>query len=316
MKNKSLLLSFWGYIKRPDYSIALIEKSNWAKFKDILMFWSLGVVVAYFAALISSNLLSSGGFDDSQNVLNDFFSRNNIFLIVFLVFFFGPITEELIFRMALRFSPLRFGFFLALFLFVVFEISLEFFAPLSLYVEALIDSFGIFKFLTALGFLIFIFGLVFSFVIARTKLASSIEKVYTKYFRYIFYLSIVSFGFVHFFNFENFSELWLVVPLLVLPQVFLGAILGYIRMHYNLFWSIFYHFFHNTIVSLPLLFINNVSEESMDIFLNSENFDISKVPDHDLGYIFGALALTMLIVALVLSSFLALIHNHNKYKNS
>lgn len=73
------------------------------------------------------------------------------------------------------------------------------------------------------------------------------------YFKGIFYLSAVLFALVHISNFESQPMVYLLAPILVLPQLILGLILGYIRVRLGLLWSILLHASYNGLLMLPLL---------------------------------------------------------------
>ncbi|MCM4152269.1 CPBP family intramembrane metalloprotease [Arenibacter sp. N53] len=74
-----------------------------------------------------------------------------------------------------------------------------------------------------------------------------------KYFKYILYLSILLFAGVHLSNFEMTKQIYYVAPLLVLPQLILGAFLSYVRVTLGLRWSICLHATYNAILVSPVL---------------------------------------------------------------
>jgi membrane protease YdiL (CAAX protease family) len=72
-----------------------------------------------------------------------------------------------------------------------------------------------------------------------------------KYFKYFFYSTAILFGIFHIFNFNGITMMnffW--TPILVLPQIIMGFLFGYIRVTYGLFYSILIH----SMVNLPILF--------------------------------------------------------------
>lgn len=76
-----------------------------------------------------------------------------------------------------------------------------------------------------------------------------------KPFKYMFYTSSIIFGFIHIFNFEITTNVLLLSPLLVLPQLLVGSYFGYIRVKFGLFWSILLHGSYNGILfSLSFIF--------------------------------------------------------------
>jgi hypothetical protein len=73
------------------------------------------------------------------------------------------------------------------------------------------------------------------------------------FFKYHFYLTAVFFGLVHVTNYtQPFQYGWSIV-LLVLPQLFIGFILGYVRMRFGLKNAIIFHATYNLIPALSLL---------------------------------------------------------------
>ena len=169
-KQMSLLSSLWRYLKNPDYDLKPILSSFWGKFFDILRYWSLGVLLALFAGIVSALILNNAGIDDSQNVLQDFFADNSIFFIILLVFFLGPVSEEITFRLALRYSPYRFGIFLGFTGFLLFEVLVATNKNLLGLVDRLINLLGVFWFFGLILCLIIFSGLLAGWIISKTKL--------------------------------------------------------------------------------------------------------------------------------------------------
>lgn len=84
----------------------------------------------------------------------------------------------------------------------------------------------------------------------------TVQKYWQKHFAKFFYLMAIAFGFVHMYNFVDHKQLWTWIIVLVFPQLFIGSILGYIRVQFSLPWSMAYHAFHNFMfLCIPLLFI-------------------------------------------------------------
>lgn len=89
--------------------------------------------------------------------------------------------------------------------------------------------------------------------ILRNTYLLKLQKCIIKYFRLFFYFSILSFGFLHIMNF-SFPEinLWVILctPLLVSPQIFMGSILGFVRVKYGFIYSILLHATINGVATL------------------------------------------------------------------
>lgn len=74
-----------------------------------------------------------------------------------------------------------------------------------------------------------------------------------KSFKLAFYASILLFGLIHISNFEDLHGHYWAVPFLVLPQLFSGLFLGFIRIRQGLIWSILLHTMHNLVLVGPLI---------------------------------------------------------------
>ncbi|MRH99289.1 CPBP family intramembrane metalloprotease [Kriegella sp. EG-1] len=73
------------------------------------------------------------------------------------------------------------------------------------------------------------------------------------YFKIIFWILTIAFGLIHITNFEITSTTILLAPLLVLPQIIVGAMLGYIRIKFGLVWAIGLHATYNLVLMGPIL---------------------------------------------------------------
>jgi uncharacterized protein len=83
-------------------------------------------------------------------------------------------------------------------------------------------------------------------------------RFYTKNYWLFFYTSSISFGVAHIGNYHIQHFVPILPVILVLPQIFAGLLLGYIRIVMGLRWSIAFHSFHN-LVFVTFLFINHRS---------------------------------------------------------
>ena len=66
-----------------------------------------------------------------------------------------------------------------------------------------------------------------------------------KYFKIAFYSFAIIFGLIHITNFESTTTVYLLAPLLVIPQLFAGLALGFLRVKLGLQWSILLHCVYN-----------------------------------------------------------------------
>jgi hypothetical protein len=76
------------------------------------------------------------------------------------------------------------------------------------------------------------------------------------HFKIIFYAITLLFGFYHLLNYEITPTVLFFSPLLVAPQVVIGAILGFMRVRFGLLWAIILHASYNLILIGPILFFH------------------------------------------------------------
>lgn len=73
------------------------------------------------------------------------------------------------------------------------------------------------------------------------------------YFKYIFYGLTLIFGFYHITNFEISTTILLLSPILVAPQISVGAIMGFIRVRFGLLWAMVLHAIYNLLLIGPVI---------------------------------------------------------------
>ncbi|MBI9063813.1 MAG: CPBP family intramembrane metalloprotease [Marinilabiliaceae bacterium] len=142
---------------------------------------------------------------------------------------FAPVVEELIFRVILRKGKRNF---------YIFSITCVVVITLTAYLHRW-DS-------AAIILLILLVGNVLM-LLQRNGV---IDVYDSGLYRYLYFGSILAFGLVHIKNFIfPHPWLWIISPLMVLPQIGLGFILSFIRVKYGIKYSIVFHF----IVNMPVL---------------------------------------------------------------
>lgn len=74
-------------------------------------------------------------------------------------------------------------------------------------------------------------------------------------FKYAFYFFAIVFGLVHITNFQLTTTVLLLAPILVLPQLFAGFALGFLRIRFGLRWAVLLHCVYNIFfLSLSIIF--------------------------------------------------------------
>jgi len=72
-----------------------------------------------------------------------------------------------------------------------------------------------------------------------------------KTFKWIFYGFAIVFGYMHIANYDLTTNVLLISPILVAPQIVLGLFLGLIRVRLGLLYSILFHAVYNAILVVP-----------------------------------------------------------------
>jgi hypothetical protein len=104
-----------------------------------------------------------------------------------------------------------------------------------------------FIFFGYIGIFLLIFLTLYFTLRLKDEWYLAIQNWFRRYFGVLFYFSAVFFGLVHISNYNNIQQFWWLTPLLVLPQLFGGIELGYVRTQYGLMWAMFNHALNNFI---------------------------------------------------------------------
>ena len=156
-------------------------------------------------------------------------ARSRLWISVLL----GPVSEELIWRLPLRYSEINLT--ISALLVVLFT------------VRRLLPKFGIFgsatRWLWSAVFALLVASVVF--VLLRTEPVKRFtSRIWRDHFRSVVYISCFAFGLFHLTNyrFSSFTaETLMLAPLLVLPQIIGGFILAFARMRLGMIWCIVLH---------------------------------------------------------------------------
>ncbi|MDM8160956.1 CPBP family glutamic-type intramembrane protease [Labilibaculum sp. K2S] len=220
MKN----ISFKNYLLFPRY--IKCEKINWLHFFKIFI----------VSSVVTMILSSIAYFLKDQLHIEHNVPKHNLMLVLHAVVW-APIMEEIWFRLLLRPT----------------NRNLRFFIGLSI----LGSVYVFFKAAFITGTIVIIAGTLAGFILKEKK--SSRVKLLRKYFKFypvIYYFIVLLFGLVHLMNFNYGDlELWMymMLPILIFPQLYAGIVLGYIRMRYGILYSILYHTLNNLIPLIPFI---------------------------------------------------------------
>lgn len=162
------------------------------------------------------------------------------YLLVFALFV-GPIIEEIIFRLPLIYSRIN--------------ISLAIGVLIGFYITSLftsIDSIYL-RWLTKLIVALIVFGLLYLTLKYFKNVDNLLNKFFSKYRIIVFYLLALIFCLIHILNIVTLSsDLFLLILLYLIPKLILGHICSYLRIKFDLKYSILAHIGNNSFGSIPM----------------------------------------------------------------
>lgn len=173
-------------------------------------------VILYLTTLFGVKHISPSNFDKTHILIGAFLA---------------PVYEEIFCRLCLVFNKRN------------YYITLS-----CIFVFTIVELFRA-KYTFSIVFLVIFMGLVSVKFIDYSKL----KQFYFRHFKYLFWFSALFFGLLHITNFQgNIVVLFMLSPLLCLPQIIMGLFLGSIRMNNGFIYSVFIHFIINSIMLLNL----------------------------------------------------------------
>lgn len=78
--------------------------------------------------------------------------------------------------------------------------------------------------------------------------------VYVSYFKWVIYAFCLLFAVSHLTNYQFSNISWVILSLLVIPQLWAGFLLSYTRLKYGIWYAVLLHFLHNLWAFLLHLF--------------------------------------------------------------
>ena len=204
-----------NYLKNPVY--CSIEKP---KLTYLLKLYFVYLIAIIPVGIVANSLIGYFNLNDLKPEL----SQANLIVYTVLI---GPVFEEVLFRLLLRFTKRN----LIIFFAVLGALSLYYIFQLKVKAVIILS-------------LIMLIIVVFLQFYSRRK----IELFISSNFKYFFYFTAISFGLLHAFNFTGNISLIITFSLIIGgPQIIAGLILGFIRMKYGIVYSILFHMMINSI---------------------------------------------------------------------
>ena len=234
---------------------------SWQAVISVNLIWRIRSVSYVLVLLYSFVLMKS--FPSLQDIqplrLQEFISQEAIRTVLWLTVVLWPLMEELLFRAGMKWWGRNVSWLWAALLFVLMKIFF------SWRFEHLIVN-DLRRSLASYGF--FVFCAVLSFWILKPRFPR-ISRAYALWSAWIFWVLTLGFGLVHLGNFDLGNWNWMML-LLVVPQIILWIMLGFVRMQRWLGRSIYLHMFHNLIQIIPLLLLKYFG--GIDLEMQITNF--------------------------------------------
>lgn len=121
-------------------------------------------------------------------------------------------------------------------------------------------------------------------VFPQTK--PSILSFWNNKFGFVFYFSAIVFALIHITNYNSNSTIIYLIPILVLPQFFIGLFIGYLRVRYNFMLGYLFHAIHNAIfITVALLSIEETSNQKLNLEAEKYTLNIEEVSRVKTSYI-------------------------------
>jgi uncharacterized protein len=244
----------------------------------ILQLWAIAAALAFTFAFLQSWILTIFNYQPNQHAIAQLVIESNPWITIFLAAIFAPVTEEISFRLGIRYNSYAFFISTVLLLITLLNIAAGYFPSIVLFLPFLqyfnpttLIGIGLYLGLLAVGILL-------GYILDRSQF-KGIENFYKKHARSIFYFSVLLFATIHFTNYQGGEKFWFLLPILVMPQFILGMLFAYIRVKFGFLWAVIAHAFHNFINLIPFIIITNGASEFMkQVLLNSGKNSTTIIP--------------------------------------
>jgi hypothetical protein len=175
-----------------------------------------------------------GIFEKPQNLNISKYENFTSIELLLLTALYGPIKEELTFRLALKFSKWNL-------IIAASGIGITLCRIIGLeYINSFIASLGI--------------GVFFYFFLNTIRI-EILSKFWSKNKLFIFYTLLIIFSFLHLRNYVITTELLLFSPIIVFPRILSGILYSYLRFNSGIIIAICFHSFNNGIFKVIRMII-------------------------------------------------------------
>lgn len=246
--------AFQGFLKSPSSSIQSIGSIN-EKLRSFIHLFILEFLIVIGLAAFIAILVRLKVLPEFNNELLYFPKKMHGLPVVLYVTLIAPVVEEFLFRFNLRLFPK----------YLHLQVILGA-ACIYVFLELIGDSktMSIVALSLSLSFLIFYFT-------RRRELNIVTESVWGNKFRVVFYITAAIFALAHISKYGLSFKIFLMAPLIVLPQFVMGLFAGYTRLRLGFGWSCLFHSCHNMLVVLPFITAGVIAKTERYNFIIEEN---------------------------------------------
>ena len=235
-QSKSVYSTLWDFVKCPLKDV-LSTSTFTEKLKIFIPIFLLDILLALCCAIVILGLAKLNLITSESHKVVRFYNDGPVWIVLIVTVFFAPFIEELIFRFHLRLNEKK--------------IQINFIILLSGIILILISVLKI-KYIQisilALGII-----LLSIYYLREAKFNQFILSVWNRNYFFVFYVSTIGFGLLHITNFNPKLITYLLLPILILPQLLLGLFCGFIRLSIGFKWGYIFHASHNFIFIIPIL---------------------------------------------------------------
>jgi hypothetical protein len=306
MTKQPLLQEILGFLKNPQQDPDIQKRSFFASLLQIIRINLLSVLLSFGSGVIITFVATMTNALDGHAV-GDFIENESILAAFIFACVVAPLLEETAFRLWLVNRPLQVAIGAFGFLFYYASSLIPGSIIKSVFVSTESDN----PFVVLATYLaVFISGVAILYSIIKLKpIQKKLASIYQNKYKWIFYGSAVLFGLLHVSNYKFSWVVILLTPILVLPQVFGGVLLSYVRVTYGFWRGVLGHFMYNLFLLAPSLGIKLMSGNGQSL-LQSKDFDINLLNQTDKKIISLVISYFLLLVCAVIGSNVHLVVNY------
>lgn len=238
----SPFLSFYQFLVLPRYNIDRSE----GILKNVSEVLILFVVVFFLTIILIGPLMSLLDISEMDHAMETLMETMPSWKLALMAIVAAPVIEELIFRF-----PIKYPF--------VMEILVIFF--LGMVTQLVLGSINSTLSLVGVSVVVLYRLSILFGSLTNENQSLKYKENYHKHFPIYFYGVAGFFAYVHVFNFSLGGDQWWMTPILVLPQLVLALLLGFVRMKYGFVYAILVHAMNNSIPIGALILAQHLGVE-------------------------------------------------------